>query len=138
MPIVCANIKVFQGAKMEIFKAASQQLDMSINMVSNATGTREIEKSNIQENVVEKNDDLQMSSSELAQKLEQATNELNFQMEQLKTNIRFNYNKAESTMVVQVREADTGDIIRELPSKEALRIAKYFKESIGLLFDKES
>ena len=41
-------------------------------------------------------------------------------------------------MVVQVKDAKTGEEITQLPSKEAIRISEYFKESIGILFDKES
>ncbi|MGG7048049.1 MULTISPECIES: flagellar protein FlaG [unclassified Campylobacter] len=79
-----------------------------------------------------------LSQEEAKLKLEDITEKLNFQMQQLDTNIRFSFNMSDKVMVVQVREANTGDIIRELPTKEALRISKYFKESIGMLFDKES
>ncbi|WP_069637567.1 FlaG family protein [Campylobacter pinnipediorum] len=128
---------------MEIFKAAAQQLDTSVSIKSNHnTQTREVESVKIQKNLVDKNNEPdkldKLSSGEMDKKLKDITTELNFQMQQLNTNIRFSYNAEESTMVVQVREADTGAIIRELPTKEALRIARYFKESIGLLFDKES
>ncbi|MDL0088374.1 FlaG family protein [Campylobacter gastrosuis] len=126
---------------MEIFKAAAQPLDASLS-VSNTRGSdvRDVEKSEIQANLVEKeNEDLsKLSPDELTKKMKEATDELNYQMQQLNTNVRFAYNSQESTMVVQVREASTGDLIRELPTKEALRIARYFRESIGLLFDKES
>ncbi|AQW81460.1 FlaG family protein [Campylobacter pinnipediorum] len=128
---------------MEIFKAAAQQLDTSVSIKSNHnTQTREVESVKIQKNLVDKNNEPdkldKLSSGEMDKKLKDITTELNFQMQQLNTNIRFSYNAEESTMVVQVREADTGAVIRELPTKEALRIARYFKESIGLLFDKES
>ncbi|AQW86257.1 flagellar protein FlaG [Campylobacter pinnipediorum subsp. caledonicus] len=128
---------------MEIFKAAAQQLDTSVSINSNHnTQTREVESVKIQKNLVDKNNEPdkldKLSSGEMDKKLKDITTELNFQMQQLNTNIRFSYNAEESTMVVQVREADTGAVIRELPTKEALRIARYFKESIGLLFDKES
>lgn len=126
---------------MEIFKAASQQLDTAIN-ISNASqiNTRSIEKAEIQENLVEKNDEdlSKLSPDELTKKMKDVTEKLNFQMEQLDTNLRFNYNSQDNVMVVQVKEVNTGEIIRELPTKEALRIARYFKESLGLLFDKES
>ncbi|AQW83088.1 FlaG family protein [Campylobacter pinnipediorum] len=128
---------------MEIFKAAAQQVDTSVSIKSNHnTQTREVESVKIQKNLVDKNNEPdkldKLSSGEMDKKLKDITTELNFQMQQLNTNIRFSYNAEESTMVVQVREADTGAVIRELPTKEALRIARYFKESIGLLFDKES
>lgn len=126
---------------MEIFKAAAQPLDASLS-VSNTRNSdvRDVEKSEIKADLVDKeNEDLsKLSPDELTKKMKEATDELNYQMQQLNTNVRFAYNSQESTMVVQVREASTGDLIRELPTKEALRIARYFRESIGLLFDKES
>lgn len=124
---------------MEIFKAAGQQTQQSVAPTHHAH-TREIEKTQIQHDAAQKDDDnnLNLSPGELNKKMQEVTQKLNENMSQLNTNIRFSYNAQENTMVVQVREADTGAIIRELPTKEALRIARYFKESIGLLFDKES
>jgi len=59
-------------------------------------------------------------------------------MEQLDTNVRFAYNDTLNLMVVQVKDAKTGDLVTQLPSKQAIKISEYFKESIGILFDKES
>lgn len=126
---------------MEIFKAAAQPLDSTLSVANTRNSdVRDVEKSEIKSDLVDKeNDDLsKLSPEELTKKMKDATDELNYQMQQLNTNVRFAYNSQESTMVVQVREANTGDLIRELPTKEALRIARYFRESIGLLFDKES
>ncbi|CAD7287016.1 flagellar protein FlaG [Campylobacter suis] len=99
--------------------------------------TREVERARASAKV-EVDEFSGLSQEEAKLKLEDMTEKLNFQMEQLDTNIRFSFNMSDKVMVVQVREANTGDIIRELPTKEALRISKYFKESIGMLFDKES
>ncbi|MCR4941285.1 MAG: flagellar protein FlaG [Campylobacter sp.] len=79
-----------------------------------------------------------LSQEELINKVSKITDELNSQMLRLETNIRFDYDSDANIMVVKVTEANTGNVISELPSEQALRISKYFRESIGLLFDKES
>ncbi|QKF62988.1 FlaG family protein [Campylobacter mucosalis] len=94
--------------------------------------TREIE------NVSKSNELDGLNQDELKNKMKDVTKELNTQMERLETNIRFDYDGDVNLMIVKVTEASTGEVIRELPTKEALKISKYFKESIGLLFDKES
>ena len=74
----------------------------------------------------------------LLERQERSPDRLNYQMQQLDTNVRFAYNEKLNLMVVQVKDAKTGEEITQLPSKEAIKISEYFKESIGILFDKES
>ena len=111
---------------MEIFKAAANQtLDVKVNADKNgkAKGTDDLDK---------------LSNEDLARKTREVTDRLNYQMQQLDTNVRFAYNEKLNLMVVQVKDAKTGEEITQLPSKEAIKISEYFKESIGILFDKES
>ncbi|EJO8160769.1 flagellar protein FlaG [Campylobacter jejuni] len=37
-----------------------------------------------------------------------------------------------------VSEKSTGREIRQIPSEEAMRLAEYFRDVIGMIFDKES
>ena len=135
---------------MEIFKAAANQA-MSANInpsQQNQIETRQIEHTDIEENVTDnKKSKLEdaldkeldgLSNEELAKRTKEVTDKLNFQMEQLDTNVRFAYNDTLNLMVVQVKDAKTGDLVTQLPSKQAIKISEYFKESIGILFDKES
>ncbi|EAT99964.1 FlaG family protein [Campylobacter curvus] len=135
---------------MEIFKAAANQA-MSANInpsQQNQIETRQIEHTDIEENVTaNKKSKLEdaldkeldgLSNEELAKRTKEVTDKLNFQMEQLDTNVRFAYNDTLNLMVVQVKDAKTGDLVTQLPSKQAIKISEYFKESIGILFDKES
>jgi len=114
----------------------------------NQIETRQIEHTDIEENVTaNKKSKLEdgldkeldgLSNEELAKRTKEVTDKLNFQMEQLDTNVRFAYNDTLNLMVVQVKDAKTGDLVTQLPSKQAIKISEYFKESIGILFDKES
>ena len=131
---------------MEIFKAAANQT-LDVNMSTSAQrqiDSRPIEHSDVKVNA-DKNgkakgtDDLdKLSNEDLARKTREVTDRLNYQMQQLDTNVRFAYNEKLNLMVVQVKDAKTGEEITQLPSKEAIKISEYFKESIGILFDKES
>lgn len=128
---------------MEIFKAASAQ-NQTTQISNQALQTRQVEHIQTQTDSVQKNnqdqkvqDDTKLSNEEIAKQTKKATDQLNKQMEQLDTNVRFNYNDKINMMVVQVTEATTGKVIRQLPSEQAIKISEYFKESIGILFDKE-
>lgn len=131
---------------MEIFKAAANQT-LDANMSTSAQrqiDSRPIEHSDIKVNADKngKSKDANeldgLSNEDLARKTREVTDRLNYQMQQLDTNVRFAYNEKLNLMVVQVKDAKTGEEITQLPSKEAIKISEYFKESIGILFDKES
>ena len=131
---------------MEIFEAAANQT-LDANMSTSAQ--RQIDSRPIEHSDVKVNDDKNgkskdaneldgLSNEDLARKTREVTDRLNYQMQQLDTNVRFAYNEKLNLMVVQVKDAKTGEAITQLPSKEAIKISEYFKESIGILFDKES
>ena len=131
---------------MEIFKTtANQTLDTSMSSsAQRQIHSRPIEHTDISANVDKNNkskdiNDLDgLSEEDLAKKTREVTDRLNYQMQQLDTNVRFAYNEELNLMIVQVKDAKTGEEITQLPSKEAIKISEYFKESIGILFDKES
>ena len=131
---------------MEIFKTtANQTLDTSMSSsAQRQIDSRPIEHTDISANVDKNNkskdiNDLDgLSEEDLAKKTREVTDRLNYQMQQLDTNVRFAYNEELNLMIVQVKDAKTGEEITQLPSKEAIKISEYFKESIGILFDKES
>jgi flagellar protein flaG len=131
---------------MEIFKAAANQtLDANMSTsTQRQIDSRPIEHSDVKVNADKngKSKDVNeldgLSNEDLARRTREVTDKLNYQMQQLDTNVRFAYNEKLNLMVVQVKDAKTGEEITQLPSKEAIKISEYFRESIGILFDKES
>ena len=138
---------------MEIFKAAAQTLDSAAGVSNQAINdTRKIEKADIEQDIIKQNQAAsqkrvsqtrdeqldKLSNEELGKRTKEATEKLNFQMEQLDAKVRFAYNDNLNLMIVQVKDAKTGELVSELPSKQAIKISEYFKESLGILFDKES
>ena len=138
---------------MEIFKAAAQTLDSAAGVSNQAINdTRKIEKTDVEQDIIKQNQAAsqksvsqtideqldKLSNEELGKRTKEATEKLNFQMEQLDAKVRFSYNDNLNLMIVQVKDAKTGELVSELPSKQAIKISEYFKESLGILFDKES
>lgn len=70
--------------------------------------------------------------------LSKIIDKLNEQMDSLGTNVRFGYSDKIGSMYIKVTEKSTGREIRQIPSEEAMRLTEYFKDAIGMIFDKES
>ncbi len=123
---------------MEIFKAASQSTANAVTSshAQSSTQTREVEQTHIQHdatrNLTEQNNET------LSKEVKEATEKLNKQMEDLGTSIRFGYNDKIGAMYVNVMEMKTGEVIRKIPTEQAMKLSEYFKEAVGVLFDKES
>ena len=123
---------------MEIFKAASQPMAnvATSSHAQSSTQTREVERTQIQQdatqNLTEQNNET------LSKEVKEATEKLNKQMEDLGTSIRFGYNDKIGAMYVNVMEMKTGEVIRKIPTEQAMKLSEYFKEAVGVLFDKES
>lgn len=49
--------------------------------------------------------------------------------------LEFRFDDASGQMVVSVRDASTGDLIRQIPGEEVLRMARMLKESSPSLID---
>ena len=122
---------------MEIFKAASQPMANAVisSHAQSSTQTREVEQTHIQHdatrNLTEQNNET------LSKEVKEATEKLNKQMEDLGTSIRFGYNDKIGAMYVNVMEMKTGEVIRKIPTEQAMKLSEYFKEAVGVLFDKE-
>ena len=49
--------------------------------------------------------------------------------------IRFTYNEETNSIIMRVVDSSTDEVIREIPSKQAIKILKYLQEYTGLLVD---
>lgn len=52
--------------------------------------------------------------------------------------LQFSVHKATGNVMVTIKDDNTGEVIREIPSKEILNIAAKFDEMVGLIFDAQS
>ena len=62
--------------------------------------------------------------------------ELNEAMKVINTAISFSVDKATGKTVITVTDADTKQVIRQIPSEEMMRVAERISQLLGVLFDK--
>ena len=66
-----------------------------------------------------------------------AIEDFNKKMAMMGSHIRIEFDKETNMKVVKVIDDATKEVIRQIPSEQMLRIAKYIDELTGLLFSKE-
>lgn len=123
---------------MEILKAAAQQ-QMDTYSTQNTqsqfnTQTREVENLNLQQDLATQNRANESLTNEQIQDILAKANE---NLSLLNTNIRFGYNDKIDSMFINVTEKDTGNLIRKIPTEQAMKLTEHFRDIIGMIFDKK-
>ena len=72
---------------------------------------------------------------EQMEKLQEAVERMNQQMQRNNYNLAFSVDQKANAIVIQVRNKETGDVIRQLPNEAALRFAHHLDDLRGLLQD---
>ncbi|MFJ4430045.1 flagellar protein FlaG [Pseudomonas sp. NPDC089395] len=75
------------------------------------------------------------SAAEDADKVKDAVSEIEKFLNSTKRNLQFSTDEQSGRIVVKVIVSETGELIRQLPSEEALRIANSLSDVNSLLFD---
>ena len=123
---------------MEILKVAAQQ-QMDTYSTQNTQSqfnaqTREVENLNLQQNSATQNRANESLTNEQIQDILAKANE---NLNLLNTNIRFSYNDKIDSMFINVTEKDTGNLIRKIPTEQAMKLTEHFRDIIGMIFDKK-
>ena len=63
---------------------------------------------------------------------------LNAKMQQMHRGLRFSVDDSSGRIIVKVMDLDTEELIRQIPSEEALRIMRSVGESQNLIFDDQA
>jgi len=72
------------------------------------------------------------------QELQRAVDELQRKAQSFSPNLRFSVDRDTGRTVVKVTDADTQEVIRQIPAEEVLQLAKELDRMQGLLFNKEA
>lgn len=91
------------------------------------------------------NADTQDSSDEpVAQEIESAVGEISEFVQAQNRNLNFSYTEESNRSVVKVTDSETGDLIRQIPSEEVLKLSERIRDlqsdvgaAVGVLFNKE-
>lgn len=78
------------------------------------------------------------STAATNEELKSLSEKLNEQMKALQADINFAFSDDIDGLYIKVTDEKTGEVIRQIPSEEAMRLQEYFKNLAGILFNKES
>jgi len=78
------------------------------------------------------------STQPTQKELQQAVDELQRKVQTFAPDLRFSVDHDTGRTVVTVTDADTQELIRQIPAEEALRLAKEIDRMEGLLFHKQA
>ena len=106
-------------------KAATPALIEKVRTASTQQAPREV--------IAEKTPD----SKALRQQLKEATEQLNHQMQRNQSDLSFSVDDAANKVVVTVKNTKSGEVIRQIPSEAALKVAHNLANFKGLLEDKK-
>jgi flagellar protein FlaG len=70
-------------------------------------------------------------------KPEEISQEFNTMSKDLNLDVKFAYNAKIDTVYINVTDKNTGEIIKKLPTEEAMKIKESMKDLVGVLFDKK-
>jgi len=74
----------------------------------------------------------------LRDQLTDAVERINEMMQNGKQTLKFQLDDDSGRMVVQVMDARTDEVIRQIPSEETLKFAEYVDGLVGLIFNKKA
>lgn len=72
------------------------------------------------------------------EQIKSAVKDLNIALKSLNVKREFEVNKDIDRVVVTLMDSEKKEVIRQIPSEEAIKLSKNIREMIGLLFDSKS
>jgi flagellar protein FlaG len=67
--------------------------------------------------------------------VKQATAEINDALKSLNTHLQFSIDDSSKSIVVKLIDGDTGEVLRQIPADEVLRLRAYYRNHQGLLLN---
>ena len=113
--------------------ALPSRSDIKLNMPEKAAVTLPTGRPVVE---VPAQNELKFDPKEQMEKLQAAVERINEQMRRNNYNLAFSVDKKADAIVIQVKNNETGDVIRQLPNEAALRFAHHLDDLRGLLQDK--
>ena len=79
----------------------------------------------------------QLPPAEMAE-LEKAVEDLNQALQNIRRELRFSVDDDTGRMIVKVINADTDEVVRQIPSEQLLNAVRHLNQQAGLLLDTEA
>lgn len=85
---------------------------------------------------VPKSPEIKFDPNKVRENLSAAISMLNKQMEASKRGLGFSYDDSKKTAVVKVTDAASGEVVRQIPTEQVLKMAHQIDEFKGMLYNK--
>lgn len=85
---------------------------------------------------VPKSPEIKFDPNKVRENLRAAIGMLNKQMEASKRGLGFSYDESKQTPVVKVTDANTGELVRQIPTEQVLKMAHQIDQFKGVLYNK--
>lgn len=76
-----------------------------------------------------------IQKAELEKQLLELTKDLNKEMQSINTSLMFDYEDSISSLVLTIKQRDSGEIIRKIPTDEAMELMKKMRDIISVILD---
>lgn len=77
----------------------------------------------------------QSQKAELEKQLLELAKDLNKEMQFINTSLMFDYEDSISSLVLTIKQRDSGEIIRKIPTDEAMELMKKMRDIISVILD---
>ncbi|MGC9325302.1 MAG: flagellar protein FlaG [Desulfomonilia bacterium] len=72
---------------------------------------------------------------ETAEEILNSVEEINIQLESINRSIRFSVDESSGDIVVKIVNTDSGEVIKQIPPDEALRLKEHIQDMLGLIVE---
>ncbi len=120
-----SNKPTTDGAQVIAFKANSGAVSVRDASPVSASRTDETEKD-------------KGTGGVSREQLQEAVSKMNDQMQDLRRSLQFSIDEDSGRTVVKVVEAETKEVIRQIPSEELLALSKRLEENVGRIIQAEA
>lgn len=109
---------------------------------SNSQITQNKEANNAPENIILNRSSIQIPSAEfspqeLRKTMEEMIDRLNELVKDNQRDLSFGLDKKINKFIIVVKNTNTGEVVRQIPSEEAIKVAHCIEDMKGLLFNTE-
>ncbi|SMD09797.1 flagellar protein FlaG [Sporomusa malonica] len=114
--------------------AATKPANIQDVIITNESNSRVVQDADNKQYPGTTADKNQFSKSEL----ENVTEKLNNFMQSINTDIRFELHTETNTLMIQVEDSKTHEVLKEVPAHELLDMVTRIRECIGVFLDKKA
>ena len=117
----------------DLFSAVTPRVSPAVDRPSaNAAGAGAVAKPEVKAPVKA---DIQYDPAQMQRNLEEAIKRLNDQMQQHNRNLSFSMDQSTKSLVIVVKNSQTGDVVRQIPEESVLRVAHNLENLKGLMLN---